>query len=114
MNKRRMANRHESMGGDNKEGMTGGGGVGSTGKGEHDYGKGHEMGNSSGSFMHREVMGPGPLEGAGEVVAGGPGVAANRKVAHDPQASALGSQEVYKTASTSKTPKGMKVYDEGE
>ena len=115
MNKRRMANHKESMrGGDNQEGMKGGGGVGGSSGGEHDYGKGHEMGSSSGSFMHREVMGPGPLPGAGEVVAGGPGVAAERKTAHDPQASALGSQEVYKTASTSKTPKGMKVYDEGE
>lgn len=119
MNKRRMANRHESMHGENQEGMKGGGGVGSTGKGEHDYakdayGKGHEVFSSSGSYMHREIKGPGPLEGAGEVTTGGPGVAAERKASHSEAMNFMGEQPVYKTAATSKTPKGMKVYDEGE
>ena len=51
--------------------------------GADDYGKGHTQEPAFGSSEGGIVRGPGPVDGAGEVVAGGPGRAARRRPGTD-------------------------------
>lgn len=76
------------------------------------YGKGHEDHRPFGSSapMAGGHRGPGPVEGAGEVVAGGPGRFSKRVSQGSDQAEYLGKQDMYK-GSKEKTPKGMRVQD---
>lgn len=79
---------------------------GKSSRGEHSY-EGHDSMKPYGSPMGKAMRGPGPVEGAGEVVTGSPGKAASR------YGSTAKDQGGHENAS-GKTPKGMKVQLGGE
>lgn len=86
---------------------------GASDKGEHNYSGHNPFEMWSGHGGRPAQRGPGPVAGAGEVVSGSPGTAAGRVNQGSENAKFLGAQPMEKTASTSKTPKGMKTQYEG-
>lgn len=80
---------------------------GDSSRGEHDYGRGHTAERAFGSRAGHIVRGPGPVDGAGEVVAGTPGRAAGR---FNGTASDQGGQP----AASGATPRELEDHDSSE
>ena len=80
---------------------------GDSSRGEHDYGRGHTTERAFGSREGRVMRGPGPVDGAGEVVASTPGRAARR---FNGTAADQGGQP----AASGATPRELQDHDSSE